>query len=178
MRWTPLSVSTISLISPIFKAKVASSNGFCICPVPKTPRSPPLRAELQSENSFASWANLSWDPLISVWYPWRISIASAFERVIFSWSKDRGQWEDKGLNVAPNLSPARRIPAPGVFHQKVAGFDLGWPGEVFRTGKLFNVFVSEAIRSFPDRCFCFRVVKVRNPSGSRHPYFPLRLGRL
>jgi len=178
MRWTPLSVSTTSLISPIFKAKVASSNGFCICPGPKTPRSPPLRVELQSENCFASCANFSWDPLIWVWYPWRISIASAFERVIFSWGRDRGQREDRGLKVAPNLSPTRRIPAPGVLHQQVAGLDFGGSGEVFCSGKLFDLFAGEIIWSFPDRCFCFRVVKVRNPSGSRHPDFPLRLRRL
>merc|ERR1719507_2312067 len=49
MMCTPESVSTgASLISPTFKAKVASSKGFCICPLPNIPRSPPFLAELQS----------------------------------------------------------------------------------------------------------------------------------
>ena len=38
--WTPESESTMPLISPTFKAKEASSNGFCMSPRPKKPRSP------------------------------------------------------------------------------------------------------------------------------------------
>ena len=38
---TPESDSTISLISPTFKRKAASSNGFCIFPFVKKPKSPP-----------------------------------------------------------------------------------------------------------------------------------------
>ena len=53
MMCTPESVSTASLISPTCKAKVASSKGFCICPGPNMPRSPPFLALLQSLNSEA-----------------------------------------------------------------------------------------------------------------------------
>ena len=38
---TPESVSTTPLISPTARANVASSNGFCICPRPNSPKSPP-----------------------------------------------------------------------------------------------------------------------------------------
>mmetsp|Transcript_12582 Transcript_12582/g.30043 ORF Transcript_12582/g.30043 Transcript_12582/m.30043 type:complete len:220 (-) Transcript_12582:325-984(-) len=49
MRWTPLDVSTTSLVnSPIFKAKDACSNAGCIFRRPKNPRSPPRLAEEQS----------------------------------------------------------------------------------------------------------------------------------
>lgn len=48
MRWTPLSVSTMLLSSPTLRPKAASSNGFCIWPRWKKPRSPPARAEEQS----------------------------------------------------------------------------------------------------------------------------------
>ena len=44
----PESESTTLLISSTFKAKDASSNGFCIFPLPKSPKSPPFFAELQS----------------------------------------------------------------------------------------------------------------------------------
>jgi hypothetical protein len=44
----PLSVSMIPLSSPTFKANAASSNGFCMAPRPKEPKSPPFLAELQS----------------------------------------------------------------------------------------------------------------------------------
>lgn len=40
MRWTPLSVLMISLISPTLSAYVASSNGFCIWPC--IPRPAPI----------------------------------------------------------------------------------------------------------------------------------------
>jgi len=51
--WTPESVQTGSLNSPTDRANEASSNGFCICPRPNGPRSPPRLAELQSLNSDA-----------------------------------------------------------------------------------------------------------------------------
>lgn len=50
MMWSPESVSTTSDIWQTPSAKEASSNGFCICPRPNGPRSPPLRAEEQSLN--------------------------------------------------------------------------------------------------------------------------------
>ena len=42
MIWTPESVQTGSDNSPIFRANVASSNGFCIWPDEKNPKSPPF----------------------------------------------------------------------------------------------------------------------------------------
>ncbi len=48
MRCVPLSVCTTSESWPTLSAKAASSNGFCICPRVKKPRSPPLRDEEQS----------------------------------------------------------------------------------------------------------------------------------
>ena len=42
--WTPEAVSTISLISPTLKPKAQFSNGFCIMPREKNPRSPPFFA--------------------------------------------------------------------------------------------------------------------------------------
>lgn len=54
--WTPESVSTGSLNSPTLRANAACSNGFCIAPLPNGPKSPPLLAELQSENCCASSA--------------------------------------------------------------------------------------------------------------------------
>ena len=55
--WTPESVDTGSLNSLTFRAKAASSKGFCIFPRPKLPRSPPRFAELQSLYSDASSSN-------------------------------------------------------------------------------------------------------------------------
>ena len=56
MMWTPESVVTGSLSSPTFKANAACSNGLCMAPRPNGPRSPPRRAELQSENFCANSA--------------------------------------------------------------------------------------------------------------------------
>lgn len=42
--------------SPSFNAKAASSNGFCIAPFPKGPKSPPRLADEQSEYLDASSA--------------------------------------------------------------------------------------------------------------------------
>jgi hypothetical protein len=57
MIWTPESEETGSLNSPTLRAKAASSNGLCIAPRPKGPKSPPRLAELQSENCWANSAN-------------------------------------------------------------------------------------------------------------------------
>lgn len=46
---TPESDSTISLISPTFNRNDASSNGFCIFPRVKKPRSPPRLALLNTQ---------------------------------------------------------------------------------------------------------------------------------
>lgn len=54
---TPESVWIASLSSPIFNAKEASSNGFCMVPLVNGPKSPPRLAELQSEYFWASSAN-------------------------------------------------------------------------------------------------------------------------
>ena len=56
--WIPESESTISLSSPAFKAKDASSKDFCIWPLPKSPRSPPFWAELQSLSVLAILINM------------------------------------------------------------------------------------------------------------------------
>mmetsp|Transcript_16605 Transcript_16605/g.66997 ORF Transcript_16605/g.66997 Transcript_16605/m.66997 type:complete len:200 (-) Transcript_16605:1-600(-) len=53
MMWSPESVSTMSEISPTAKAYVASSKGFCICPRPNSPRSPPFRKLPQSDRCVA-----------------------------------------------------------------------------------------------------------------------------
>lgn len=82
IRCTPLSVDTTSLISPTLSPNVASSNGFCICPGLKKPRSPWERYELQSEFLPASSENLLSSSLISDWNPRRISMASSLLRVI------------------------------------------------------------------------------------------------
>ena len=56
---TPESVITASLSSPTLRAQVASSNGFCICPRPNGPKSPPLLADEQSENCEAKSSNFA-----------------------------------------------------------------------------------------------------------------------
>ena len=100
IKWTPLSVLTISLNSPTLRENVASSKGFCIWPclgrkngqhnicVTHTdlnePRSPPDECDEQSECLVASSINFSLDPAICSWYPLRISIASSFERVMLA----------------------------------------------------------------------------------------------
>ena len=61
---TPLSVSTGWLISPTFNEKDASSNGFCISPLPNTPRSPFLPALRHYENWAASSPNFFGSPFI------------------------------------------------------------------------------------------------------------------
>ena len=55
----PESVSTMSDNSPTFKAKLASSNGFCIILRPNIPKSPPAWNEPQSERCFAMFAKAS-----------------------------------------------------------------------------------------------------------------------
>jgi hypothetical protein len=69
------------------------------------------------------------------------------------WSEDHGQRKDKELKITPDLSPTRRIPAPGVFHQEVTSPNLCGPSEVFSSRKLRDLFtgeVGEVIGSFPD----------------------------
>jgi hypothetical protein len=100
MRWTPLSVDITSLISPTFSPYVASSKGFCIIPTPNQPRSPLLAWEEQSECLLARAANCSGEPLISDWYPRRISIASSFVRVILACEQEvRGKEERRKIST-------------------------------------------------------------------------------
>lgn len=54
IKCNPESVSMMSDNSPTFKAKAASSKGFCMEPLPNGPKSPPRLAELQSEYFCAS----------------------------------------------------------------------------------------------------------------------------
>lgn len=56
---TPESVSIMSDISPTFKLNATSSNGFCIWPREKGPKSPPRLAELQSEYFCANSARVA-----------------------------------------------------------------------------------------------------------------------
>ena len=58
MIWTPESVSTMSESSPTSSSNAASSNGFCIAPLVKNPKSPPRLAEEQSEYFSASSASV------------------------------------------------------------------------------------------------------------------------
>ena len=60
MMCTPESVSTTPLISPTRRAKEASSNGLCIWPRVKNPRSPPLDAEEQSDSVRARSSKDTW----------------------------------------------------------------------------------------------------------------------
>lgn len=55
--WIPLSVLTGAEISPTFKAKAVSSNGFYIYPLSKNPKSPFLPADIHSLYSLAILAN-------------------------------------------------------------------------------------------------------------------------
>ena len=74
--WTPLSVSTMSLISPTSKSYVASSKGFCIWPRPKVPANYVLKSHSadrtmpseeynlnliynKRENTLKAWTRLS-----------------------------------------------------------------------------------------------------------------------
>ena len=75
--WRPESVSTISDISPTFNPKVGSSNGFCIIPRVKLPRSPPSRNDPQSDRSFAMLQKLSY----RLCCPWLLPISCSFKRM-------------------------------------------------------------------------------------------------
>jgi hypothetical protein len=57
IKCNPDAVSTTWLISPGFNWKAASSNSFCISPLPKNPRSPIFRALLQSDSLTAKSAS-------------------------------------------------------------------------------------------------------------------------
>jgi len=48
------------------------------------------------------------------------------------------------------LSPTRRIPAPGVFHQEVTRPNLCGSGKIFGSRKLRDFFAGEVVGSFPD----------------------------
>ncbi len=92
MMWSPESVSTISeVISPTFRLKEASSNGFCIWPRLNGPKSPPRLAELQSEYFWANSANVASPFSISLLYLKRISRASSLDLVIFSSRQELGR---------------------------------------------------------------------------------------
>ena len=90
---TPESVSTIPLISLTCRAKVASSKGFCICPGPNMPRSPPFLAELQSLYWLASSSKEASLLSICEMYPLSISIASSLVLVMLSSLHEAGRRE-------------------------------------------------------------------------------------
>ena len=75
---TPLSVSTAPLNSPTLNAIVASSNGFCICPGPNSPRSPPRFALEQSETLCANASNVVAPLSICSLYAFNSSNAASF----------------------------------------------------------------------------------------------------
>ena len=81
---TPLSVQIGSLISPTLRENPASSNGFCIAPRPKEPKSPPFFAEEQSEYFEASSAKDASPLTICSLYESKRSNASSFVRVMLS----------------------------------------------------------------------------------------------
>lgn len=102
--WTPESVSTISLTSPTCNRKATSSNGFCICPLPKFPRSPPFFALfltpasnaylLQSLSCSAKALNVSWIlPDVTIWLrrERRSAIASSLVQVMLGFLQDAGR---------------------------------------------------------------------------------------
>ena len=95
--WTPESVQTVSLSSPTLSWKAASSNGFCIAPRPKVPRSPPFLAELQSEYLEANSANDARPEVIWSLYPLRRLAASSFERVMLSDLHEDGRLDSQCL---------------------------------------------------------------------------------
>lgn len=88
--WRPESVSTMSESWPTSRSKEASSNGFCIAPRVKNPRSPPRLADEQSEYFSANSSSLPSPDSISFRYLDTRSRASSFVRSIFSSLHDDG----------------------------------------------------------------------------------------
>ena len=82
MMCRPEAESTMPLISPTFRAKVASSKGFCISPGPKKPRSPPWAWEPQSLSCSATSEKESGAATTRALMPSRIFLASSLLRVM------------------------------------------------------------------------------------------------
>lgn len=82
----PLAVSTIPLIPSFGSAKAASSNSFCISPLPKYPRSPLLRAEEQSDSVSASSPSVESPSWIFFCHFSMVCRASSLERVISAYN--------------------------------------------------------------------------------------------
>lgn len=95
MMCTPLSVSTAPLISPTLNAIVASSNGFCICPGPNSPRSPPRFALEQSETLRANASKVVAPLSICSLYAFNSSNAASFVCAIFC--------ERRRVNAKPSV---------------------------------------------------------------------------
>jgi len=93
IRCTPLSVSTMPDSSPMRSPNAVSSNGRCITPRPKKPRSPPLCAEPQSENLRAIASNWDSSAMIALRNSMRRVIASAFQIMISGQRHDDGRLE-------------------------------------------------------------------------------------
>jgi hypothetical protein len=84
--------------SPTFKAKAASSNGFCIFPRSKKPKSPFCDAEEQSDLFFAISSNDARPETIS-FLIFEISFnASCFDKVMFGFLHEAGRREPACLH--------------------------------------------------------------------------------
>eukprot|EP01090_Pellita_catalonica_P013497 TRINITY_DN3222_c0_g1_i1.p2 TRINITY_DN3222_c0_g1~~TRINITY_DN3222_c0_g1_i1.p2 ORF type:complete len:104 (+),score=4.74 TRINITY_DN3222_c0_g1_i1:66-377(+) len=83
------------LIWPISKPNAASSNGFCIWPRWKGPKSPPRLALLQSLSFLAKSSKEISPDSIRLRKPSKRAIASAFVRVIVDSFQDAGRRESR-----------------------------------------------------------------------------------
>jgi hypothetical protein len=102
MRWRPLSDFTMPDSSPTLSATTASSNGFCMAPGPKSPRSPPALAEEQSLSFAARSANVTLPLLIASRCPARIARASASVRLLIL--APSGSFHDAGRREPDHLT--------------------------------------------------------------------------
>lgn len=85
----PLAVSTTPEMSPGWSANAASSNSFCMSPRPKYPRSPLLRALLQSDSVTARSPREISPLLMRSWWASMIFCASSLLRVMFDCARIR-----------------------------------------------------------------------------------------
>ncbi len=81
----PEAVSTTWLTSPGLSWKAASSNSFCMSPLPKKPRSPIFLALLQSDSLIANSPRVACPLRIRASWPRIMLMASSFVRVISDW---------------------------------------------------------------------------------------------
>lgn len=82
-------MSTTPEMSPGWSANAASSNSFCMSPRPKYPRSPLLRALLQSDSVTARSPREISPLLMRSWWASMIFCASSLLRVIFDYAREK-----------------------------------------------------------------------------------------